>query len=971
MEEPLSTVTENVYRTTRAFEKKLGEGQESLQEMANAFRSLAAVLGSSAAQYTEADDETGNAHKLEKAAEFAAASGDVLSKMAGNLDCVVCFFIFVSTSLCLFSHKHFSFFLQQVAELNNVAKDFGTVLRLMRPSLMLSVIVPGAGQLDQDAESLAVEKTARSLSSVSRALKQFNEAVSTTLRVSDPTTNEAQHMLRKGGSKELPRTPPAIPPRPDTVVVTARALPRVPTPAIPRVTDKRKQKYRRRTSQIMKMVREHSSKFVSQLQLYEGLFSALSAPESMSPVQKSKKKREQVAEARENLLVVLADMAPEQAMQKFAEQLRGVKDVDGLCRVIREGMDTGTAADVLLSRMSFVDVIDVIEQFKSLSDGASASTPYLRRGVLRLGSFEQACVTYLQNRQKVLDALATAEKVSELKSVLTTFTGKNNVTPADLLEAPSKFLHGTLQCLNDLAMLDEDASEKDTQNVDIAYAAFKQFVIYYNRMDEALRIKNRISQFAQLEYVDFNKERIRVVVPGRRLLFQESVTFLGACDKKVSQGKGHFEVGGRLRRCGAKYILYVFSDVLLFVDSKDRAFMWPLNEVNVCEPVFKSATETDPSVFVLQDNITGMFNHFQCKRKGDVVSLVARVHTALATHKQNTVFGKQLSDVAGDANLSSDGVPRFVAHAVAWILANDMQVEGPFRKSASSQNVESDLIVIDHNILPFYSNHEPEAVLKRWLGQLPGRLVRFTGEWERAATGPNADVKLAGLLNTRVAPSERKIFALMVALAHCVVRHTAKTRLDFGSVSTVMAQNVFVISEEDVQKYTGCANDVFKAILVHSNTPEKFRTMFASLFVEPAFSLDSSLISSGFLGSSSIGTNTIGTVNTGTVTAGDPAGLTTSTIGVRRAVRDPFNSLQRSRLALVRAPPVVYVPKLGPAGVGAPAAPATPVDDAPQSPVPVHRSSDDGTDDDDEYDDDDYDDDDEEEDFRVDTHADA
>lgn len=109
MEEPLSTVTENVYRTTRAFEKKLGEGQESLQEMANAFRSLAAVLGSSAAQYTEADDETGNAHKLEKAAEFAAASGDVLSKMAGNLDCVVCFFIFVSTSLCLFSHKHFSY----------------------------------------------------------------------------------------------------------------------------------------------------------------------------------------------------------------------------------------------------------------------------------------------------------------------------------------------------------------------------------------------------------------------------------------------------------------------------------------------------------------------------------------------------------------------------------------------------------------------------------------------------------------------------------------------------------------------------------------------------------------------------------------------------------------------------------------------------------------------------------------------
>lgn len=107
-EDPLSEATVNVYRKTRAFEKKLGEGQESLQEMGNAFRRLSAVLGSCAAQYTEADDETGNVHKLEKAAEFATASGELLSKMAENLDCVVCFPPFFCVDVrCFFFHGIF------------------------------------------------------------------------------------------------------------------------------------------------------------------------------------------------------------------------------------------------------------------------------------------------------------------------------------------------------------------------------------------------------------------------------------------------------------------------------------------------------------------------------------------------------------------------------------------------------------------------------------------------------------------------------------------------------------------------------------------------------------------------------------------------------------------------------------------------------------------------------------------------
>lgn len=504
--------------------------------------------------------------------------------------------------------------------------------------------------------------------------------------------------------------------------------------------------------------------------------------------------------------------------------------------------------------------------------------------------------------------------------------------------------------------------------VDVAYAAFKQFVIFYDRMDELLRNKNRISQFALLEDIPFNKERVRIVEPGRRVLYQENVTFIGACDTKMRQGKVRFQTGGRLRRCDTKYVLYVFSDMLMFVDSKDRAFVWPLSEVNVCEHAMANAAETDEGKFVLQDKLNGLFSHFECKRKSDVASLVARVHTALVTHRQNTVFGKRLSDVTSDANLSSDGVPRFVAHAIAWILANDMQAEGPFRQSARTQNVESELVVIDHNLFPCYAHHEPEAVLKRWLCQLPGRLVRFTAEWEAAAASRDAPARLAELLNARVPPPERRIFALMVALAHCIVRHTATTRLDFTTVSTVMAQNVFFISERDVQKYTVCANQVFRSILVHSDTPEKFRAMFASLFVEPAFSAESSLSFSGILGTnalgtSAIGTSAIGTNALGTSAVGDPAGLTTSTIGVRRAVRDPYNALRRSRKALVRAPPAVCVPKLNsPAPPAAAAdaaaaagAPATPTDDAPLSPVPLRKNTgfSDPDEDDDDYDDDD------------------
>ena len=714
------------------------------------------------------------------------------------------------------------------------------------------------------------------------------------------------------------------------------------------------------------MVQEHSSKFASQLQLYTSLFAAFSAAGNTPPPQG--RRRRQLEEARENLLAVLADTVPEQNMSEFAKKLQGARNVRGLCSIIGQEMDTGTPVDVLLSRMSFVDVIEVIEQFQSVPEGADAGTPCLRRGVLRMKLFERACVTYLQNRQKVLDALEAAAKVPLLKNTLGAFTSRNNVTPADILEAPSKFLHGVLSCLNDLAMLDGDGAEEYDQMVDVAYAAFKQFVIFYDRMDELLRNKNRISQFALLEDIPFNKERVRIVEPGRRVLYQENVTFIGACDTKMRQGKVRFQTGGRLRRCDTKYVLYVFSDMLMFVDSKDRAFVWPLSEVNVCEHAMANAAETDEGKFVLQDKLNGLFSHFECKRKSDVASLVARVHTALVTHRQNTVFGKRLSDVTSDANLSSDGVPRFVAHAIAWILANDMQAEGPFRQSARTQNVESELVVIDHNLFPCYAHHEPEAVLKRWLCQLPGRLVRFTAEWEAAAASRDAPARLAELLNARVPPPERRIFALMVALAHCIVRHTATTRLDFTTVSTVMAQNVFFISERDVQKYTVCANQVFRSILVHSDTPEKFRAMFASLFVEPAFSAESSLSFSGILGTnalgtSAIGTSAIGTNALGTSAVGDPAGLTTSTIGVRRAVRDPYNALRRSRKALVRAPPAVCVPKLNsPAPPAAAAdaaaaagAPATPTDDAPLSPVPLRKNTgfSDPDEDDDDYDDDD------------------
>lgn len=891
-EHTLKGATEGVYKTTRGFERKLSEGQGSLQEMTTAFQGLSSVLGSLATRYTEDDDKTGNASKLEKAAEFAAASGDVFSKMAESLDGVV-------------------------AKMNVVAQNLGSLLKQSGSDLTVSAVPQAGGKQIEGVgmEDAAVEMMASSLMSVYNALKQLNETGATAERLAGPMMNEAKTIVglfKKSTDKDADKTPT---PRSPVAAVKQPALPTAPLPALPSTpmpADERKKKFLLKTEHTVEVIKEHGRKFAKQLELYDELFKAFSSPER-SPLPTPKNGKDKVGKACQELLDAMAEKAPKQTMKAFAEKVMAAKNVNRLCAVIGEYFDLGTAADVLLSRLSFVDMIDIIGQFQSVSTGADAAKPYLRRGVLRLGSFEQACVAFLQNKHTLLRALETAMKVTAVKSIVSEFTSKNNVTPRDVFEAPSRFLHDTVVSLNELAMLDMDADEADLQMVDVTYAAFKQFVLFYDRTDEVLYRKNLLKQFEKFDEHASDEHRPLLIEPGRRLLFTEKVTYVGAYDNK--QGKGSSQVGGRLSR-SIKYTMCVFSDLLMFLPKKSQAIVWPMNEISVCERVVGKNGELDPKRFIVQDKLNGLYNVFRYKHGGDVVaSVVARLHTALASHQQNTVFGKKLSDLADDPTLSSDGIPRFVAHAVAWILANDMQVEGPFRRSANLRSTNSEYVMLEHKLLPTYTHHEPEAMLKRWLCQLPGRLLRYTSEWGDAAEGPDAAAKLANLINTSVAPAERKLLALLVAVAHCIVRHQATTNLKFDTISTVMAQNAFLItgSGDAITETTG-ANKVFSAILTHTDTPEKFRTMFESLFVEPTYMLDSSI--TPIVHGQNTAAAGVRAISRPTRTP------TPMPSALRRSlVQNPCASIRRSRQSTVLLASTITVPKTSPRH--APAAAAT------------------------------------------------
>jgi len=80
---------------------------------------------------------------------------------------------------------------------------------------------------------------------------------------------------------------------------------------------------------------------------------------------------------------------------------------------------------------------------------------------------------------------------------------------------------------------------------------------------------------------------------------------------------------------------------------------------------------------------------------------------------------------------------------------------------------------------------------------------------------------------------QRKLFGIMVALAHCVLRHHDRTEFERSdSIAVVFAPNVFSWDENrnSVYELKTAMPNLFSDILDKTQTPTEFREMFYSLF---------------------------------------------------------------------------------------------------------------------------------------------
>jgi len=192
----------------------------------------------------------------------------------------------------------------------------------------------------------------------------------------------------------------------------------------------------------------------------------------------------------------------------------------------------------------------------------------------------------------------------------------------------------------------------------------------------------------------------------------------------------------------------------------------------------------------------------------------------------------QFSELAADPMLSCDEIPRQFVNAIAWILANDMELEGPFRLSASVEEKRRQRVMAENGFMPMYSSNVPEALLKEWLQRMHGAIIVYDNKKWTIRNPKNIRYELAMKLNkeARMTSAQLKVFALMVAVSHCIVRHQAKTKFDsLSTVATVIAQNLFVF-DRDSEPEIKVINDTFTAILEATVKPEQFREMFYSIF---------------------------------------------------------------------------------------------------------------------------------------------
>jgi len=179
-------------------------------------------------------------------------------------------------------------------------------------------------------------------------------------------------------------------------------------------------------------------------------------------------------------------------------------------------------------------------------------------------------------------------------------------------------------------------------------------------------------------------------------------------------------------------------------------------------------------------------------------------------------------------------------HAIAWILANDLSVEGPFRISPGIKDKEQQKFMLKNGYYPLYTSHVPEQLLKEWIRDIPGAPIEFKAADWRFRNKNNIRFELMNKVEKFLTPAQRKWFALMVAVAHCVMRHTDKTKFaDFDAISTVFAPCLFRVSgsggSSDILLGSTETKNTFTQVLECTSTPQHFHEVFRSLLPKSRF----------------------------------------------------------------------------------------------------------------------------------------
>jgi len=527
------------------------------------------------------------------------------------------------------------------------------------------------------------------------------------------------------------------------------------------------------------------------------------------------------------------------AVKDFVAKLGESKNAKDVSACIKSLVGGATAVDDLLTWPSFPDIIGIIERAAASEGAASASVAQreLRHGTLRMTEFEKQMLKIMKAQNKFREVLYKAkgnEKVSELTSLMREGTS--------LFEAPSVFIHNVMELLSDIRMSYVD-NEVEFTDFSVPEESFKQFVVLYDRLSPLYEERRKLKKICIQNRLPEN-----VAMLGRKYLFSCFLRFYVVMKQRFTVDaieKGDCKKDGSLKsdffeEDGFKVQMFVFSDLIVF-KSNNAVKTWKMSTIREVHAGTRGR-EPCKTTFYIERRLSGKSNYYYFKVRGtksmdvaDMPTVVQRLRVAIKSYQKTSIFAKPLLITSTNVTLSCDGVPRVFLHALAWTLANDMDVKMPFRIPSAKEKMEKAMVMIENGFMPLYESHVPEALIKEMLHTIPGASLKYVPENWTVENEANVRFELAERINRLTSVVQRKLFAIMIAVAHCVIRHGAKTGFpNAESFSPLLGPNLFDYNLTHALQMKSVVPKLFERILDLTTTPAEFREMFWPLFYPDA-----------------------------------------------------------------------------------------------------------------------------------------